>query len=193
MTDLDPATGRARGWIVLDRGRLRTTTLLFRLSAGDGLGALVATLLEEAPAQLAAATGATADELLASWVARVEAGLAERICRGFELSGDGDARLPPEYQAAVASLRDQLRATRVHRAIALRPAAMEGQPARVPDDLLAVLLLAFPGDVMEQLPAATRAALEPLRDPAQLGPALADEIAALRTQLATLRQWNATA
>jgi glutathione gamma-glutamylcysteinyltransferase len=192
MTDVDPATGRARGWIVLDRGRLRTTTLLFRLSAGDGLGALVATLLDEAPAQLAAATGATAEELLASWVARVEVGLADRICRGFEIASGGSSRLPPEYQAAVATLHQQLHATQVFRAIALRGSLAAGQPARIPDDLLAVLLLAFPDEVMTRLPPATRAALEPLRAPGHLGAALADEVAALRTQLQTLRQWNAT-
>jgi glutathione gamma-glutamylcysteinyltransferase len=192
MTDVDPATGRARGWIVLDRGRQRTTTLLFRLSAGDGLGDLVATLLDQAPALLAAATGPTADDLLASWVALVEARLSDQICRGFESSGGDDSRLPPEYRATVASLRDQLRATRVHRTITRRDARLSGH-ARIPDDVLAILLLALPDDVMARLPPETRAALDPLRDPSQLGAALADEVAALRTQLSTLRQWDATA
>ena len=188
MTDLDPATGRARGWIVLDRGQQRTTTLFYRLSAGDGLGPLVTTLLEEAPALLAAATGETPEALLGGWVAALEGQIADRICQSFSAQPNLPAALPPEHRTAVETLLGQLHATPTYRAIA----AGRGpdQRRRVPDELLTILLLALPEALLPPPSSPTGATLAALRDPARLGAVLAEEISALREQLTILRRWD---
>ena len=99
--------------------------------------------------------------------------------------------MPPEHRAAVEGLLAQLRATAVYQAIARsRPPA---QPPRVPNEVLATFLLALPDSALAPLSAPARAALASLRTPEQLGPLLADEIAALRAQMTTLRQWQSTA
>jgi hypothetical protein len=189
MTDVDPATGRSRGFIVLDRGPGQRLPLHFRLSAGDGLGALVSTLLEEAPALLASAPADSPEALVAGWVNAVEARIAGALCRGLGVGGDhASARLPPEHQAAVAAVLAELRATRAHRAV-VGARATEGA-RRVPDDVLATLLLALPEGVLTALPPPAREAVATLRTPGEVGTALAAELAALGEQLTTLRQWQ---
>jgi hypothetical protein len=185
MTEIDPATGRARGWIVLDRGQQRSMPLFFRLSAGDGLGVLVNTLLEEAPDLLARATGESPQALIAGWVSAVEAQLADRLCHGLGPPTISAASLPPEHRAAIEVLLAELRATAVHQAITGSRSPQDR--GRVPDDVLATLLLALPDAALSPR---CRAALAGVRDPAQLGPLLAEEIAALRQQMAMLRQWQ---
>jgi glutathione gamma-glutamylcysteinyltransferase len=188
MTAVDPATGRARGWIVLERGQQRTTTLFFRLTAGDGLGTLVATLLQEAPALLAAAPGETPEALIASWIAAAEGQIGDRICQSFGGQPAATATLPAEHRAAIETLLGQLHATPLYRAIAAsRP---PGQRARVPDELLAVLLLSLPDAALAQHGPRAATLLAPLRDAAHLGRVLAEEISALREQLTELRRWE---
>ncbi len=189
MTDNDPATDRPRGWIVLDRGEQRTTTLFFRLSAGDGLAPLVATLFQQAPALLAAAPTSSPAALLGGWVAAVEATIADRVCESFGAPAPTTAALPAEYRAAVETMLGQLHGSAAYLAIAgSRPGAGR---ARVPDELLAILLLALPDAALAALSPEARAALAPLRDSTTLGHLLADEIAALRAQMTILQRWDA--
>ena len=189
MTEVDPATGRPRGWIVLDRGQQRTTTLFFRLTAGDGLGPLVSTLLREAPALLAAAPSGSPAALVGGWVSAVEGQIADRLCQSFGAPAPDTAELTAEHRRAVETLLGELHATEVYRAIAGGRTA--GGRVRVPDELLAILLLALPDDVVAGLPGPARAVLSGLRDTGRLGSVLAEEIAALREQLTILGQWGA--
>ena len=187
MTDIDPASGVARGWIVLDRGQQQAMPLYFRLSAGDGLGELVAALLEQAPALLATIAGETPQALVTGWVQAVEARLAHRVRQALRPL-DLPARLPPEHRQAVETLLTELRATTAHQLVRQ---ARDGAPTRqVPDEVLATLLLALPDTAVSRLPTATATALATLRAPAGIGPALAEELAALRDQLTVLRQWS---
>ena len=188
MKAFDPATGRARGFIVLDRGVQRALPLFFRLSAGDGVGALVTALLEQAPALLAAAPTDSGAALVAGWVKAVETQLRDKVCRGMGCQSTVPARLPPEHRAAVEQLLAELRQTAVHQAVvASRP---PGQTSQIPDEVLATLLLALPEAALAQLPAATRQTLRSLREGESIGPALAEEIAALREQMSILREWQ---
>lgn len=192
MTSVDPATGRARGFIVFDRGEQRAIPLYFRLTAGDGLGTLAATLLGEVPAALARTTGTTADQVVASWVEGVQDGLGDRLCRGLGARIGSPAELPPEHRSAVEAVLADLHATELHRAILRAEAAARATDPtrRIPADLLAVLLLALPDAALAGLPETARPALAQLRDPARLGPALATEVAALRAQMTTLGEWR---
>jgi glutathione gamma-glutamylcysteinyltransferase len=183
MTGVDPATGKARGWLVLDRGPARTMPLLFRLAAGDGLGALVTALLDEAPAALATVSADSPEALVAGWVTAVEERMADRLCRG--MARQTGATLSPEHRAAVDTLERELRETPVYQAV--KRARSAGRPASVPDEVLATLLLALPDAV---LPAPARALMAPWRDAAGLGSTVAEEVAALRDQMLALRQWQ---
>jgi glutathione gamma-glutamylcysteinyltransferase len=188
MSDIDPATGRARGWIVLDRGRPRSLPLFFRLSASEGVAALVAALLSEAPGLLATCPAETPEALVAGWVEAIDGRLADQLCRGLSGPPASPADLPPEHGAAVEVLLRELRATRVHGAIARSRTG--DQPRPVSDEVLATLFLALPEVALEALPEPARRASAALRDPAHLGPNIAAEVAALREQLTMLRQWQ---
>jgi glutathione gamma-glutamylcysteinyltransferase len=190
MTGVDPVTGRPRGFILFDRGEQRALPLYFRLTAGDGLGTLAATLLGEAPAALAQTTGNSAAEVVAGWVEQVESRLGERLCRGLGPRIASPAELPPDHRRAVEAVLGELHTTAIHRAISqARTADRQGL---IPDDLLAMLLLALPDSALAALPEAALPALASLRDPAQLGPALGAEVAALRAQMTTLGEWQAS-
>jgi glutathione gamma-glutamylcysteinyltransferase len=187
MTEVDPATSSPRGWIILDRGRQRAMPLVFRLSAGDGLSELVASLLEETPSLLSGIDAATPEELVAEWVRAVEGRLGDRIRRTLEPIA-GPADLPEEHRSLVEAFLAQLAATRVHEAVC-RARSSTSLPS-LSSEILAVLLLALPAETVARLPVSVATLLAALRDPGGIGPAVADEIEALRDQLTVLRQWS---
>ena len=191
MTDIDPATGRTRGWIVLEKGQQRSMPLFFRLTASEGLASLVAALLREAPGLLATSPAETPEALVAGWVEAIDGRLADQLCRGLSGAPGGPADLPPEHRDAVEVLLGELRATRVHRAIAGSRAG--NRPRPVSDEVLATLFLSLPEVALEALPEPARRASAVLRDPALLGPNIAAEVAALREQMTMLRQWQTEA
>jgi glutathione gamma-glutamylcysteinyltransferase len=187
MTELDPATASPRGWIILDRGRQRAMPLVFRLSAGDGLSELVASLLEETPTLLSGIDAATPEELVTEWVRAVDGRLGDRIRRALEPIGL-PAVLPEEHRHLVEAFLMQLATTRVHQAV--RRARSGTSLPSFSSEILAVLLLALPPETVARLPVRVATLLAVLRDPAGIGPAVADEMEALRDQLTVLRQWS---
>lgn len=187
MTGQDPATGKARGWIVLDRGAQRALPLYFHLSAGDGLAELVGSLLEEAPALLAGVAADRPEGLVAGWVAAVDAQLADRLRQALRPLVS-PAALPPAHRTLVENILSELHATAAYRAV--RQARRDPAAPAVSDEVLAMLLLALPDPVVSRLSAPAAEALAQLRTGADRGPALTDELAALRDQLTVLRQWS---
>src|SRR4051812_2902661 len=118
MTDLDPATGRPRGWLLLARSPDRLLPLYFRLTANRGLSDLVAALLEEAPALLGAPSGSSPDAIVAGWVAAVEARLAGRLVEAVKRRVDAPQdRVPPEHQRAIAAIVEELHRSAAYGAV----------------------------------------------------------------------------
>ncbi|MEP6654194.1 MAG: phytochelatin synthase family protein [Myxococcales bacterium] len=204
MAGTDPATGRARGWIVVQRGRQRAMPVYFRLAAAEGLTELAGSLLEETPALLATVSAANPKELVTAWVNAMTGAWGHRIRQALRPMSM-PAELPPEHRQVVDTLLAELHATAVYQhvraatkqgvapqpgaATAVPPTVPPSEGAAIPDDLLAMLLLSLPNEALSSLPRDHATALSTLRDPARLGPTLVEEITALRDQLTTLRQW----
>jgi glutathione gamma-glutamylcysteinyltransferase len=183
MTAVDPATGQPRGWLLLDRSPDRLLPLYFRLTANRGISDLVAALLEEVPALLEAPAGSSPDEIVAGWVAAVEARLAGRLVEAVKRRVDAPQdRVPSEHQRAIAAIVEELHQSAAYRAV--QQARATAGPGSVSDELLAVLLLALPDAAL----GAAAEALGSLRRP--VGEALGGEVGALREQLVVLRQWR---
>jgi hypothetical protein len=98
---------------------------------------------------------------------------------------DGHDRAPPEHREAIQQIVAELRATAAFQAV---EAARTPGAGRIPDEVLAMLLLALPPPALAALPATTSAALAPLRRFS--GDALGREITALRDQMTVLCEWR---
>ncbi len=176
MQATDPASGRARGWIMLERDQ-HASALLFRLVNHEDAQALSARLFEapdeitfETASDFARALDARLGEVASRWVSRA-------------LS---DAQtLTPEHQLVVQELLSQLRGSEAFALV--RRIREDAASAR--DEAVAMLLLSMPPELMGSLHA-PRGLLE---DHLQIDPAhstLAREVVSLGEQLQTLCQWH---
>jgi len=166
MQPLDPATGRARGWIALRRGDRPASLLFTARCTGDGDLASFAAALTGLRATLESAAPRT-----------VEAALrAVLTAAAFPIELEHRPLALAEHAAAAAALLTALRATPVHAAVA----AVSEQPD--PD---ALLILALPRDLWNVLPEAQR--IPWLEQLTNLPPTVDGECAHIRRQLADLQ------
>jgi glutathione gamma-glutamylcysteinyltransferase len=190
MTGIDDATGLPRGWVLLQKSAHPTRPMYFRLMAPRGLNELVTTLLDDAPALLAAAPSTSPEALVKGWVHAVGSRIADSVQGSLgQLVTPED--LPNEHRAALTQLLAELRATPAYQAIAAARTA-DGNP-RLADEVLAVLLLALPEPALALLPAENRAQLAKLRRESDAGTLLSQEVQALREQLTSVRRWQCQA
>ena len=177
MQEVDPQTGRARGFLVLERSPL-PLALLFRLRLEAGPARMQALAFETLPRLLALPDRSTqlrgvldgpTRAALVEWGTRLSSSLAE---------------LPAEHAALVDALLCELRATALYALVRDLPLDLS-EPLLA--ELLTVLLLALPDSAVSSGSELAQARAR-LRD-AGTG-ALAREILALREQLAMLRSWT---
>jgi glutathione gamma-glutamylcysteinyltransferase len=184
MQTIDPASGRSRGFISLERDP-RPLALLFRLASEGGAAPLGAVLFEALPRRLAEAGAADVGAVASV----VDAALGPLFPSALARAAFAPEGLPPEHRGLVDELLGALRGTGafglVDRALSPAPRA----PLRV--EALTMLLLALPEEELAAWPAAAAAAVRALRPEAEASPLLAGELAALREQLLTLRLWHA--
>lgn len=175
MVPHDPATGRARGWLLLARAAHASLPSLYRVTAPRGLTALAATMLERLPALLRQAL--ESPDWLTPWIAAVNRELGDDLAVMFERR---DTTHSADAADVTATVLAELRTSPAHAAVR---AATPGSSA-ASQDLMAMLLLALPDSALAA--GTERASVISLRRPDALGPALAHEVAALRRQLAAL-------
>jgi glutathione gamma-glutamylcysteinyltransferase len=175
MLEVDPATGKSRGWVALSRGAA-PAALFFRVAVDGRIDDL---------ARLLAEPGGGAAEL-GGWLRELDLRFGDHLL-GW-LSVDQVDGLAAEHRGAVEALLCELRATA---AFAAAAAAVPQAPA-LRGEALAILLLALPDAVIDALPPAAAAAAHAARGlPA--GSALAVEAAAVREQLGMLERWRGRA
>lgn len=175
MQAMDPASGRARGWIMLERNQ-QASALLFRLVNHEDAQALSDRLFQapdgssfETAGEFARALDVRLGEVASGWVSRALTS-AET--------------LTPEHRLLVQELLSQLRDSQ---AFALVRQVRNGAPS-ARDEGLAMLLLSMPPELMLSLNAPKRI-LEEVRIDSNHS-ALAREVVSLREQLQTLCQWH---
>lgn len=168
MLELDPASGRSRGWVVLRR-RQGGQGLLATLTCGQGTWRELLEVFE-----LPSSGGRTAPSTAAALVAALAEAIA-RLAPYVAWREPADA----EHRELVAAMRRELRASAA--ATALRPHTGEFELAAL------VLLVAGPF-WSSKLPEVERVPLASLLDLSAHPPALASEVELLRQQLGALRQ-----
>jgi glutathione gamma-glutamylcysteinyltransferase len=171
MQDVDPATERARGFVVLERSAL-PVTLFFRLALGNDVAAVRRLLLEGVPALLLRAEPgalATAVEMQG------------RVCACMGPLSGSLKDLLTEHRLLVDELLTDLRKTPAYEYV--RALGTAASPIQLCSEILAMLLLALPDKAF------TDDRLSQLRDidPTSL---LGREVMALREQLAMLQTWT---
>jgi glutathione gamma-glutamylcysteinyltransferase len=170
MQELDPATGRARGFVVLERSAL-PVALFFRLALQTDVGAVRHLLLEEVPTLLFSRE-TCASQAFVETQARACACIGPLPSSLNELLG--------EHQALVDELLASLRGTAAYAYVQTTTASPTSLP--MCNEVLAMLLLALPDTAIGDDRVREMRAL----DPTSL---LGREVAALREQLTMLRRW----
>lgn len=175
MQPTDPASGRSRGWILLERNQ-QASALLFRLVNHEDAQALSQSLFHESWAQV----HGTAQSFVKAFALHMSAAATNWMARASQDA----ALLPPEHRQAVQGLRSQLLRTPAFDLIR----GFDGEAEAARDEGLAMLLLAMPETLLRDWHAPEALRLQLQIDPSQ--PALAAEVASLRAQLQTLCQWR---
>lgn len=170
MRDADPVTGRARGWLTLQKRAVASAVSRFLVcSDGSATRQVLERVLELQSASLLARAPTCLDELLAlSAEALAASGIAERVrLRSAETA---------ELEQALAELVASIESTELHR----RAAARLGSALAM---RVVVWWLAAPGAAWAGLVEPLLAELAPLLDVARLPPLLAAEVELLRSQV----------
>jgi glutathione gamma-glutamylcysteinyltransferase len=173
----DPATGRARGFIVLERSPF-PAALFFRVLLEGDLAGMKKLLFEEIPASLAAPDPR-------SCCLPLDPALQDRLCTALAPLRDTRAELVPEHRALVDALLEDVRRTRAYAHVRDASACT----AELCAETISMLLLALPDHVVAGLGDDERHVLAPLRDGA-VGESLEREVAVLREQLTMLVEWR---
>ena len=189
MQPVDPATGRARGYMVLRRCASAFASVCTLAADGDSFRAAAEELADALPQALADDRPATVDDVVASFMLRSTGALA---CGVAVRTGADDV----VGHERLAALWRELQAMPLFGSVT-RVLAGRGEVARTvarapllrdrPGELLTLLLLACPPEVFARLPAPLREEVLRVRDPGALPPAVRDEVGHLAQQMAALR------
>lgn len=192
MHALDPATGRSRGYLLLERsdasGRALCSVSCQERPFADVLERLRAAL----PAALEQAAPRSAAEAVAVLLQHLPEEAAELVTFYTDALG---GELEPRHRALLHEMVRELRALELHRLVAqaVEGPAREGPAVRRWRDegstvveRAALLLLVLPDELLVSLPAALREPLEGQRALEALPAALRPEVEQLRSQVHAL-------
>lgn len=186
MRPIDPATGRARGWVRIERGE-GVRTLLFRFGSPPRPWEEIIGAASRAIAQ-ALAEGEPRDE--AELAGRLLRALPPSLIEVIEVQTEGLARvLDEQHRTRIDEVATAIRASAVyvHARAALRALDTPWVERPYAAELATVLLLVLP-DAWLPRAGAARDSLMAHRRADALAPALAAEIATLREQMQALRE-----
>lgn len=179
MKAVDPVSGRARGWVSLQRNEV-PSAIVFRLAASDDAQKLSQGLFEKLPPRLAGQ-----DITATAFVAALDAEMGESLSAWMARAVEGSVR--DEHRRAIDELRAALRSTAAYALV--RGTRAQHTVADYRDEALSVLVLALPDSLLAALHAP--ADLSQYRGiDASSNAALAAEVTSLREQVATLALWR---
>lgn len=188
MQPIDPASGKGRGWIELDRNP-QPSAILFRLTGQGDLpnenqraaDALASILFQDLPGVLQQLDRPTPQALLG----KLDEALRDVLGNWMRHAFTSAAPLSHEHRAEIERVLAALRATNAYQAVAtLQPAPPTGS---LEHEALAMLVLALPAPVWQDWGAPPLGALTAVPEGETK---LAAEVAALREQISTLRMWQ---